>query len=150
VRAQLIDAAVPGVEDINILAGCLQHCRRRTHQHQRTRLGTLADFFVNLLGKLPEIRAVSVLRAGKEHRTARSDVGSDLAARLAAHPVEYGKKLIGTGVGRSAERRIGNIVDVVDGTVDISASAIIEPDVDFSKITDVFVITSFNGQGVAD
>ena len=41
---------------------------------------------------------------------------------------------------------IGNIVDVVDGTVDISASAIIEPGVDFSEITDVFIITDFDGQ----
>ena len=41
---------------------------------------------------------------------------------------------------------IGNIVDVVDGTVDISASAIIEPGVDFGEITDVFIITSFDGQ----
>lgn len=41
---------------------------------------------------------------------------------------------------------IGNIVDVVDGTVDISASAIIEPGVEFGEITDVFIITSFDGQ----
>lgn len=41
---------------------------------------------------------------------------------------------------------IGSIVDVVDGTVDISASAVIKPGVDFSQITDVFIITSFNGQ----
>ncbi|MBE6771545.1 MAG: rod shape-determining protein MreC [Ruminococcaceae bacterium] len=41
---------------------------------------------------------------------------------------------------------IGNIIDVVDGTVDISASAIIEPGVDFTQITDVFIITSFDGQ----
>lgn len=41
---------------------------------------------------------------------------------------------------------IGNIVDVVDGTVDISASAIIEPGVEFDEITDVFIITSFDGQ----
>ncbi len=41
---------------------------------------------------------------------------------------------------------IGNIVDVVDGTVDISASAIIEPGIDFAEITDVFIITSFDGQ----
>lgn len=41
---------------------------------------------------------------------------------------------------------IGNIVDVVDGTVDISASAIIEPGIDFAGITDVFIITSFDGQ----
>ncbi len=41
---------------------------------------------------------------------------------------------------------IGNIVDVVDGTVDISASAIIEPGIELSEITDVFIITSFDGQ----
>ncbi len=41
---------------------------------------------------------------------------------------------------------VGTIVDVVDGTVDISASAVIQPGVDFSQITDVFIITSFNGQ----
>lgn len=41
---------------------------------------------------------------------------------------------------------IGNIVDIVDGTVDISASAIIEPGIDFSEITDVFIITEFDGQ----
>lgn len=45
---------------------------------------------------------------------------------------------------------IGNIVDVVDGTVDISASAIIEPGVDFSEITDVFIITDFDGQMTAE
>lgn len=41
---------------------------------------------------------------------------------------------------------IGNIIDVVDGTVDISASAIIEPGTDFSELTDVFIITHFDGQ----
>lgn len=41
---------------------------------------------------------------------------------------------------------IGNIVDVVDGTVDISASAIIEPGTDLSELTDVFIITHFDGQ----
>ena len=41
---------------------------------------------------------------------------------------------------------VGNIVDIVDGTVDISASAIIEPGTDFSELTDVFVITHFDGQ----
>ena len=41
---------------------------------------------------------------------------------------------------------IGSVVDIVDGTVDISASAIIEPGVDFGEITDVFIITEFNGQ----
>lgn len=41
---------------------------------------------------------------------------------------------------------IGTVVDIVDGTVDISASAVIEPGVDFDEITDVFIITSFDGQ----
>ena len=41
---------------------------------------------------------------------------------------------------------VGNIVDVVDGTVDISASAIIEPGADISELTDVFIITHFDGQ----
>lgn len=41
---------------------------------------------------------------------------------------------------------IGNIVDVVDGSVDISASAIISPGIEFDDITDVFIITSFDGQ----
>lgn len=41
---------------------------------------------------------------------------------------------------------IGTVVDIVDGTVDISASAVIEPGVDFGEITDVFIITDFDGQ----
>lgn len=41
---------------------------------------------------------------------------------------------------------IGNIVDVVDGSVDISASAIIKPGIEFDDITDVFIITSFDGK----
>ncbi len=41
---------------------------------------------------------------------------------------------------------IGSVVDIVDGTVDISASAIIEPGVDFGEITDVFIVTEFDGQ----
>ncbi len=45
---------------------------------------------------------------------------------------------------------IGTIIDVVDGTVDISASAIIQPSVDFSEITDVLIITAFDGQTVAE
>ena len=41
---------------------------------------------------------------------------------------------------------IGNVTDIVDATIDISASAIIEPVIDFSQITDVFIITEFDGQ----
>ncbi len=43
---------------------------------------------------------------------------------------------------------IGKVDDVVEATVDISSSAIIKPGVDFNKLTDVFVITSFDGQSV--
>ncbi len=57
-----------------------------------------------------------------------------------------------SGVGGKFPRDliIGTIVDIVDGTVDISASAIVQPGVDFSNITDVFVITSFDGQTVVE
>ena len=45
-----------------------------------------------------------------------------------------------------ADLIIGTVDDIVDATVDISASAIIKPGVDFSQLTDVFIITDFNGQ----
>lgn len=45
---------------------------------------------------------------------------------------------------------IGTISDVVDGTVDISASAVIQPGADFSGLTDVFIITAFDGQNEAE
>lgn len=41
---------------------------------------------------------------------------------------------------------IGTVVDIVDGSVDISASAVIEPGADLDSITDVFIITEFDGQ----
>ncbi len=41
---------------------------------------------------------------------------------------------------------LGSIVEIVDATVDISASAIIEPGVDYSQLTDVIIITEFDGQ----
>ena len=41
---------------------------------------------------------------------------------------------------------IGTVVDIVNGTVDISASAVIEPGADLDSITDVFIITEFDGQ----
>ena len=57
-----------------------------------------------------------------------------------------------SGIGGKYPRDliIGTVVDIVDGTVDISASAIIQPGVDFSQITDVFIITSFDGQTVVE
>ena len=41
---------------------------------------------------------------------------------------------------------IGTVIDIVDGSVDISASAVIEPGADLDAITDVFIITEFDGQ----
>lgn len=41
---------------------------------------------------------------------------------------------------------IGTVVDIVDGSVDISASAVIEPGADFDSMTEVFIITEFDGQ----
>lgn len=41
---------------------------------------------------------------------------------------------------------IGTVVDIVNGTVDISASAVIEPGTDLDAITEVFIITEFDGQ----
>ncbi len=45
-----------------------------------------------------------------------------------------------------ADLIIGTVDDIVDATVDISASAVIKPGVDFSQLTDVFIITEFDGQ----
>lgn len=41
---------------------------------------------------------------------------------------------------------IGTVVDIVDGSVDISASAVIKPGADFDSMTEVFIITEFDGQ----
>ncbi len=62
--------------------------------------------------------------------------------------VTAGGVVCSSGVGGIYPRDliIGTIVDVVDGTVDISASAIIKPGADISEITDVFIITNFLGQ----
>lgn len=53
-----------------------------------------------------------------------------------------------SGVGNvfPADLIIGTITKIVDATVDISAAAVIEPGVDFSTLTGVFVITDFQGQ----
>lgn len=42
---------------------------------------------------------------------------------------------------------IGTVTDVSDSSTDISATATIKPEVDFKTLTDVFVITDFEGQG---
>lgn len=66
----------------------------------------------------------------------------------ASTAVTVGGIVCTSGVGGIYPRDliIGNVVDVADGTVDISARAIIKPGVDFSQITDVFIITDFNGR----
>lgn len=66
----------------------------------------------------------------------------------ASTAVTVGGIVCTSGVGGIYPREliIGNVIDVADGTVDISASAIIRPGVDFSQITDVLVITDFNGK----
>lgn len=42
---------------------------------------------------------------------------------------------------------IGTVDSIVDATVNISAYALIKPAVDVNSITDVFIITAFDGQG---
>lgn len=66
----------------------------------------------------------------------------------ASTAVTVGGIVCTSGVGGIYPREliIGNVIDVADGTVDISASAIIRPGVDFSQITDVLIITDFNGK----
>ena len=44
---------------------------------------------------------------------------------------------------------IGTVTKVTDSTTDISASATIETEIDFSALTDVFIITEFDGQGAS-
>ncbi len=44
---------------------------------------------------------------------------------------------------------IGTVTKVTDSTTDISASATIETQVDFGALTDVFIITDFDGQGAS-
>lgn len=44
---------------------------------------------------------------------------------------------------------IGTVAKVTDSTTDISASATIETPVDFGALTDVFIITEFEGQGAS-
>ena len=53
----------------------------------------------------------------------------------------------GVGGVYPADLVIGTIDSVVDASVDISAAAIIKPAVEFDEITDVFVVTEFDGQG---
>ena len=53
----------------------------------------------------------------------------------------------GVGGVYPADLVIGTVQTINDATLDISAAAVIEPAVDFSTLTGVFVITSFENQG---
>lgn len=53
----------------------------------------------------------------------------------------------GVGGVYPADLIIGTIDSIVDATVDISAAAIIKPAIELNKITAVFVVTEFEGQG---
>lgn len=66
-----------------------------------------------------------------------------LAAQTA---ITAGGMVCTSGVGGIYPRDliIGTVTDIIDTTLDISACAIIKPGVDFSQITDVFIITDFN------
>ena len=78
-----------------------------------------------------------------------ADEGNCRMSNLAADTaVSDGGIVCTAGVGGIFPRDliIGTVTDIVDSTVDISASAIIEPGVDYSQLTDVFIITSFDGQ----
>ncbi len=68
-----------------------------------------------------------------------------LSARTA---VTAGGLVCTAGVGGVYPRDliIGTVEDILDATLNISASAIVKPGVDFSQITDVFIITNFDGQ----
>lgn len=59
--------------------------------------------------------------------------------------VSAGSIICTAGIGGiyPADLIIGTVKDIVDATVDISASAVITPGVDFSQLTSVFIITSF-------
>ena len=66
-----------------------------------------------------------------------------LSARTA---VTAGGMVCTSGVGGIYPRDliIGTIEDIIDSTVDVSAEAVIVPGVDYSQLTDVFIITDFD------
>lgn len=65
--------------------------------------------------------------------------------------VTAGGMVCTSGVGGIYPRDliIGTVTDVIDGTVDISASAVIKPGADLEEVTDVFIITYFRGKAGA-
>lgn len=60
--------------------------------------------------------------------------------------------IVSSGVGGIFPRGliVGNVTEVKDSEYDISAYAVVKPGVDISNVKDVFVITSFQGQGSSD
>ena len=56
----------------------------------------------------------------------------------------------GVGGVYPADLIIGTVAEVKDDTTNISSYAVIETQVDFSQLRDVFVITQFKGMGVGD
>ncbi len=57
-----------------------------------------------------------------------------------------------SGVGGiyPADLILGTVEEVKDDTASISSYAVVKPDVDFSQLMDVFIITEFRGMGVGD
>lgn len=62
--------------------------------------------------------------------------------------INIGSLVCTAGVGGKypADLIIGTVTDIVDSAVDTSTTAVITPGVDFSQLTDLFIITSFDGQ----
>ncbi len=84
--------------------------------------------------------------------TSTVDLTQDGLCRMpglsASTAITAGGMICTAGVGGIYPRdlMVGTVDDIVDATIDISASAIVKPYVDFSQLTDVFIITDFNGQ----
>ena len=60
--------------------------------------------------------------------------------------------IVTSGIGATYPKGliIGTVSEVNESPYDLSSYAVIEPGIDFSQLEDVFVITSFAGQGVKD
>lgn len=56
----------------------------------------------------------------------------------------------GTGGIFPADLIIGKVEEVKNDTADVSSYAVIDPETDFSKLKDVFIITEFRGMGVSE
>lgn len=72
-----------------------------------------------------------------------------MASLTSSTAVSDGSLICTTGVGGVFPKDLilGTVTDIKSETVDISNYAVIEPGVDVRSLTDVFIITSFSGQG---